>query len=58
MPAADAISVIECATVNEVTIATSGPMRRNGTTRQSRKSRWSKPPRMCAKPSATKERAA
>ena len=36
---ADAISVIECAIVNEVTIATSGRNRRKGMIRQKRNSR-------------------
>ena len=42
--------MIECATVNEVTTATSARKRRNGMTRQSRNSRWSVPSRMCRKP--------
>ena len=40
---ADAISVIECATVNDVTIAISGRSLRNGITRQNTNSRWSMP---------------
>ena len=43
---ADAISVIECATVNEVTMGISARKRRNGITRQNRNSRWSVPSRM------------
>src|SRR5216117_3919747 len=43
---AEAISVIECATVNEVTSSTSCPNLRNGITKQSRNSRWSVPSRM------------
>ena len=38
-PNAEAISEIECATVNDVTMITSGRSRRNGITRQSRNSR-------------------
>ena len=55
---AEAISVIECATVNAVTTTTSGRKRRNGMTRQSRNSRWSMPSRMWRKPSLTKRQAA
>ena len=55
---AEAMSVTECATVNPVTIGTSARKRRNGTTRQSRKSRWSTPSRMCSKPETTKFQAA
>ena len=57
-PKAEAISVIECATVKEVTITTSGRSRRNGMTRQARNSRWSVPSRMCQKPDTTKLSAA
>ena len=50
---AEAMSVIECATVKAVTTSTSGRKRRNGITRQSRNSRWSVPSRMWKKPSST-----
>ena len=52
------MSVTECATVNEVTMAASGMKRRKGITRQARNSRWSMPSRICSKPSATNRRAA
>ena len=55
---AEAISVIECATVNAVTTSTSGRKRRNGITRQSRNSRWSVPSRMWTNPSSTNRSAA
>src|SRR6266487_250843 len=42
-PKAEAISEIECPTVNAVTMMTSGRSRRNGITRQHRNSRWSVP---------------
>ena len=57
-PKAEAISEIECPTVNAVTMMTSGRSRRNGITRQSRNSRWSMPSRMCQKPDTTKRSAA
>ena len=57
-PRADAISVIEWATVNAVTTPTSGPKRRNGTTRANRKRRWSMPSKMWRKPSLAKDRKA
>ena len=47
IPIAEAMSVMECATVNAVMIATSGRIRRKGITRQKTKSKWSIPPRMC-----------
>ena len=53
-PNAEAISVIECATVNDVTMMMSGRSRRNGMTRQARNSRWSVPSRMCQNPSTMK----
>ena len=45
-PRAEAINVIECAIVKEVTIGTNAQKLLNGTTRQNRKSRWSIPSRM------------
>ena len=54
MSNAEAMSVIECATVKAVTTATSGRSRRNGITRQNRNSRWSMPSRMWKNPSFTK----
>ena len=58
MSNADAMSVIEWATVKAVTTATSGRRRRNGITRQNRNSRWSMPSRMWKKPSLVKRSAA
>ena len=57
-PKAEAMSEMECPTVNEVTMITSGRRRRNGITRQQRKSRWSMPSMMCQKPDSTKRNAA
>src|ERR1700716_1606625 len=57
-PRAEAISEIECPTVNDVTMTMSGRSRRNGTTRQSRNSRWPGPARMCQKPDSTRARPA
>src|SRR6266481_8768501 len=57
-PNAEAISEIECPTVNEVTMMISGRSRRNGITRQHRNSRWSAPSRICQKPDTTKRSAA
>ena len=55
---AEAISVTECAIVNEVTMAISGRIRRNGITRQARNSRWSIPSRMWSKPRPMNRKAA
>ena len=57
-PIEAAIRVIECATVNDVTMGTSAQKLRKGTTKQKRKSRWSRPSRMCSKPRTTKRNAA
>ena len=57
-PIADAMSVIECATVNDVMMATSGLIFLNGMTRQKMNSRWSMPFRMCANPSSMNRSAA
>src|SRR5262249_33054548 len=53
-PKAEAIREIECPTVNEVTMMTSGRSRRNGITEQHRNSRGSGPLRMWQKPDNTK----
>src|ERR1700720_3469301 len=45
-PKAEAISVMECATVNDVTSTISGRSARKGITRQRMKSRWSVPSRI------------
>ena len=58
MSNAEAMRVIEWATVKAVTTATSGRSRRNGITRQNRNSRWSMPSRMWKKPSLVKRSAA
>ena len=50
--------VIECATVNEVTIGISARARRKGITRHSRNNRWSMPSRIWKKPRPTKRSAA
>ena len=57
-PYAEPSRVNECATVNAVTTETTWRSRSTGMTRQSRKSRWSKPLRMCAMPSAMNPAAA
>ena len=51
-PKADAIRVIEWATVKAVTTGTRLRKRRSGSTRQRMKSRWSSPERMWMKPSS------
>ena len=58
MSNAEAMSVIEWATVKAVTTAASGRRRRNGMTRQNRNSRWSMPSRMWKKPSLVNRSAA
>ena len=57
-PAADAMSVIECATVNAVTIATSGRIRRNGITRHSREQQMVDARRGCARSRARRSASA
>ncbi len=50
-PSSARASVMLCATVNDVASPTSERRSRNGSTRQSRNSRWSMPSAMCAAPS-------
>ena len=57
-PYAAAMSVTECATVNEVTTSRRLRNRRKGMMTHSRNSRWSMPPRIWKNPDLTNTRAA